>query len=90
MNAMPLSSMYPTTNAVGIVNRSTAVAATTKRTSGRFAPRKSTIPFPKSITTRRSPSPSRRRIGTNVKMILPARVSRPHVRAAAVTYPLRP
>src|SRR5215207_2338514 len=70
--------------AVGMLIRSTAVAATTNRTSHRLVARKSTIPLPKRMTTRSSPIPSTRRIGTSVKIILPARVSRPHVRAAAV------
>src|SRR3954452_16748601 len=69
----------------GTLIRSTAVAATTNRTSQMLAARKSTIGLPARITTSSSPTVSRNRTGMTVNTIFPASVSRPHDRATAGT-----
>src|SRR4051794_10221290 len=74
-------------NADGTLMRSTAVAATTNRTSQMLAARKSTIGLPATRTTSSSPTVSRNRTGMTVKTIFPASVSRPHDRATAVIQP---
>src|SRR4029079_12283130 len=72
-------------NALGTLISRTAVAATTNRTSQRFAPRKSTSGLPAMTTRRTSPRLRSARSGTSVKTILPASVRRPQERATAVT-----
>src|SRR6266702_2557683 len=74
--------------AVGMLIRSTAVAATTNRTSHRFAARKSTTGLPRTAITTMSPIVSTSRIGMIVKTIFPASVRRDQDLATAVTTPV--
>jgi len=76
--------------AVGTLISRTAVAATTNRTSHRFVARKSRMPPPNRTMTATRPMVRTARIGSRVKITLPASVSRLHERATAVTYPLHP
>src|SRR5258706_7348483 len=70
--------------AVGTLIRRTAVAATRSGTSHRFVARKSRMPPPNSTMTTIRPTVRTARIGSTVKITLPARVRRPQVRVIAV------
>ncbi len=72
--------------AVGIVITRTAVAATTNRTRGRLADRKSTTNGPRMMTVTTSPASRARSTGTTVNRILPGRVSRSKVRLRVAIY----
>src|SRR3954447_9586638 len=70
--------------AVGTVISRTAVAATTKRTSGRLSLRNWIASGPTSTSTITSPIISTASSGTSVKTTLPGSVSRPHARETVV------
>src|SRR5258705_4968242 len=74
-------------NAVGTLINSTAVAATTNRTSHRFVARKSRMPRPNTTMTTISPAGRTARIGSTVKITWPPRVRRLQVLVIAVIAP---
>ena len=73
-------------NAVGTVISRTIVAARTNRASGRFAPTNEMTNGAAMMTAAVAAAPRTRSSGTTVKMTLPGRVRRLHVRLSIAIY----